>query len=78
VPIFSGQSRATVTLFLAVWNGIARPSACFLKRVWGRCGVFTSLGWVAENLERSKRGGGAEAPLPADRRGRLAAERCGL
>ena len=43
VPFFSGPSRATVTLFLAVWNGIARPSAT-LMRVWGRCGVFTPLG----------------------------------
>ena len=72
------RRRATVTLFLAVWNGIARPSAFLLKRVWGRCGAFTPLGWVAENLEGSKRGRDAEAPLPADRRERLAAECCGL
>jgi len=48
------------------------------KGVWGRCGVFTPLGRVAENLEGSKRGRDAEAPLPADRRERLAAECCGL
>jgi len=77
-PFFSGPRRATVTLFLAVLNGIARLSAFLLKRVRGRCGVFTPLGWVAENLEGSKRGRDAEAPLPADRRERLAAECCGL
>ena len=51
VFFFSGQSRATVTLFLAVWNGIARSSALLLKSVQGRCGAFTPLGKVAENLE---------------------------
>jgi hypothetical protein len=64
LPFFSGQSRATVTLFPAVWNSNARPSVFVLESVRGRCGDFTPLGWVAENLEGSKRGRDARCPSP--------------
>jgi hypothetical protein len=46
--------------------------------VRGRCGDFTPLGWVAENLEGSKRGRDARHPSPQIGGKQLAAEFCGM
>jgi len=43
-PFFSGQSRATVTLFLALWNQDARPSAFPLKVCGGVAGISPRWG----------------------------------
>ena len=64
--------------FLAVWDGISRPSALPLKSVRGCCGDFTPLGWVAENRKWSERGRDARRPSPQIGGKRLAAEIRGM
>ena len=48
------------------------------ESVRGRCGDFSPLGWVAENLKGSKRGRDAKRPSPRKSGKRSAAEFCGL
>ena len=74
---FSGPSRAAVTPFLAVWNRVIRPSATSQACVGALRGHHPAGEGSGEpgGVEARE---GRHAPLPADRRERLAAELCGL